>query len=166
MARYYRNEKEMYPLVGSWFESALKARLKKHEISVYDTSKEYLHNFLRNKGLDHCFPDVLTYEIKVDLTATIQKDGSCQLGFVECKLNRITLRDVSQLLGYSRVAKPIYSIILSPSGVSSAITRLVRLHNRFDVLNYSGTRRIKIAHWNHVRKEIEASTLLPPGEHL
>src|SRR5437763_11080187 len=98
--RYVR---ELYPSVITWFSKKLKAQHRGADISVFDTSKTYLRRFLRNEDLDKHFPDYLTYEIQVDITAVIKRTGKVELAFIECKINDLTLRDISQLLGYSRV---------------------------------------------------------------
>jgi len=81
-------------------------------------------------------------------------------------LNQINLKDISQLLGYSKVVKPKYSFIISPAGISSPVSTLIKVFKRYDILEYVEGSKIKIAQWNKVTQEIDSSTLLPPGEHL
>jgi len=77
----------------------------------------------------------------------VKPNGEAHLGLVECKLGRINLRDLSQLLGYSRVALPLYSIILSPRGISQSLNLLFNIARRNDILYYSPDRHIFIAKW-------------------
>jgi len=42
------------------------------------------------------FPDYQTYEIEVDIIGIIERNNGASLGMIECKLNQITLRDLSQ----------------------------------------------------------------------
>lgn len=161
-----RSEKEMYPLVVLWFQSTIQQRHKRSKVTVYDTSRTALSRFLERIGLSDVFPDCATYEIRVDVTAIIQSPKSARLAFVECKLSPIALRDIAQLLGYSVVAEPLYSIIVSPSGITSAVQQLLTVYQRFDILEYARGRRITVATWNQERGEVLASSVLPPGAHI
>jgi uncharacterized membrane protein YheB (UPF0754 family) len=153
----------MYPDVCSWFKKILKEKHSNNQILVEDTSRKVLSRWIVEKKLQHLFPDYQTYEIEVDVTGIIEEDEKATLGMIECKLNRITLRDFSQLLGYSRVAQPLYSIILSPKGVSKSMHRLFYVSRRNDILYYSGNRYIVIGKWDEKRNEVDFSTIIPKG---
>ncbi|MEM3875159.1 MAG: hypothetical protein QXU45_08530 [Candidatus Bathyarchaeia archaeon] len=160
----YKKEKEMYPDVCLWFKKTLQSKFKNARICVEDTSKKVLSKWLLEKGFHVYFPDHQTYEIEVDVTGVIVKsDKEAHLGLIECKLGRINLRDFSQLLGYSKVALPLYSIILSPKGVSNSINLLFNVARRNDILYYSRDRHIFIAQWDERKKEIDFSTIIPKG---
>jgi len=161
----YNSESEIYPEVIRWIERYLKGKHQKATIKAYDTSRQNLSEFLRRHKLHSFFPEFETYVIKVDVTAVIKFRDKCDLAFVECKLNPINLKDISQLLGYSRVVKPKYSFITSPVGISSPVNTLIKVFKRYDILEYLKGTRIKIAQWNETAHEIDISTLLPPGEH-
>lgn len=88
------------------------------------------------------------------------------MGFIECKLGRITLRDLSQLLGYSKVALPLYSIILSPKGISRSLNLLFDIARRNDILYYSTDSYIIIGKWNEKRKELDLSSIIPKGSRI
>ena len=113
-----------------------------------DTSAVTLYRFLETNGLEEFFPEYQSYDIRVDVTGIVQTKLKAHIVFVECKLKQITLRDLSQLLGYSRVAIPIYSIIISPAGIGSAMTCLLKTYGRIDVLEYEKDRRLKVATWD------------------
>jgi type VI protein secretion system component VasK len=161
----YAREREMYSPVMAWFKRTLKGRYPRAVVETYDTSTVGLNRFLESQGLHHLFPQYQSYEISVDVTAVVRRSKSGLLGFVECKLNQISVRDLSQLLGYSRVAIPAYSIIVSPAGVTQAVHYLLNTFGRLDVLEYGGGHRVKVATWDSVREEISLPTLIPPGEH-
>ena len=164
--RSYRRESDMYPVVAGWFARTLRGLYPRTRIDTYDTSRVTLNRFLEREGLHEFFPDFQTYEIQVDVTAVILlRSRLAALGFVECKLAHISLRDLSQLLGYSRVALPIYSIIVSPSGITSGLHYLLNAFGRLDVLEYGDGHRIKVATWDAVREEVNLPTLIPPGEY-
>lgn len=155
----------MYPEVGAWLQRMLKARFPRSGVQVADTSRMTLSNYIEQESLEGLFPDYQTFEINVDI-AGIVKSKKPLLAFVECKLTTLTLRDVSQLLGYSKVAKPIYAILISPVGISAALNLLLKIHRRYDVLEYAEGQRLKVSVWDAVRKTVDPATLIPPGEHL
>ncbi len=155
----------MYPDVCAWLQEALKAKFPKSAIRVADTSRVTLGRFLEQEGLTDIFPEYQTYEINVDVTGVVQRKMPGLL-FVECKLTTLKLRDVSQLLGYSKVAKPIYSILLSPAGISQALTHLLKIHFRYDVLEYAEGKRLILGVWDSSRKLIDPATLIPSGATL
>ncbi|RKZ24859.1 hypothetical protein DRQ26_06850, partial [bacterium] len=67
---------------------------------------------------------------------------------VEVKTNKISLHSFSQILGYSKVVRPQYSFIISPSGWSYFLNRLIHDYNREDILEYYDGRKILIAKWD------------------
>jgi len=162
----YKNEKQIYPEVIKWLDETLKEKYKKRKVFVYNTSEYYLHKFISTKKMQSYFPDYLTYEIQVDITGIIISDDNACLVFVECKLKPISLKDISQLIGYSKVALPLHSIIISPSGMSRSVKILLNTHNRVDVLEYTNGKKIKVAKWAPMRKSIDISTIIPKGEYF
>jgi len=150
---YYRTEREMYPDVIDWFRNLLSSRFPRSEVTVFDTSRVLLRQFIKRQGLQQHFPDHLFYEIQVDITGIVKSSPKILLAFVECKLNAVNLRDVSQLLGYSRVARPSISVILSPKSCSRSISYLIETFGRTDVLQYDTNRRIRIAKWDTIKKD-------------
>lgn len=161
----YPNERAMYPDVCGWLEGLLKARFRKAQIYVADTSGVTLANYLEQAGFAELFPDYQTFEINVDVTGVVQNKKP-SISFVECKITTMTLRDLSQLLGYSRVARPACSILVSPAGISKALALLLRIYRRYDVLEYADGKRLQIGIWDAVRKTVDPATLIPPGAHL
>jgi hypothetical protein len=164
--KLYKSEKEIYPDVCSWFKKILQNKFKNAKICVEDTSKKLLSKWLVEKGFHKFFPDYQIYEVEVDVTGAIVKSSKeAHLGFIECKLGKINLRDFSQLLGYSKVASPLYSIILSPRGVSQSLNLLFNVARRNDILYYSNDRHIFITRWDELKKGIDYSTIIPKGAH-
>jgi len=161
----YPDERAMYPEVCTWLREALKSRFPKSTVKVADTSRVTLGRFLEQEGMTAIFPEYQTYEINVDVTGIVQRKMP-GLIFVECKLTTLKLRDVSQLLGYSKVAKPIYSILLSPAGISQALIHLLKIHFRYDVLEYAEGKRLNLGIWDSSRKMIDPATLIPSGATL
>lgn len=166
----YRSERDMYPEVSGWLRLHLKARFPDAQIMSFDTHAFSLKDFIRRKGLQRFFDSTLwqTYDIAVDVTAFIRAPRLSGVVFVECKTRAITLRDLSQLLGYSRVAAPLESYILSVRGISGTLMSLVLTYGRQDVLEYDWPkgqkpRRIVLAKWDPARKGLDATSVLPPG---
>lgn len=149
-----------------WFERTIKGLYPRSKVQVFDTSKYSLGRFLEREGLHKNFPIYKTYDIHVDVTAVIvPRTGQARLGFIECKLDWISLLDLSQLLGYSRVALPVYSIITSPIGIGVALHYLLNNFGRLDVLNYDGERKLKLGTWDAAKGEVNLTTLIPSGEY-
>lgn len=164
-SKEYANERAMYPEVGAWLRRLLRARFPKSAVQVADTSRITLSSYIEQEGLEDLFPGYQTFEINVDITGIVQSKRPT-LAFVECKVTALTVRDMSQLLGYSKVAKPVYSILLSPAGISVALSLLLKIYRRYDVLEYAEGQRLKIGVWDAVRKTLDPATLIPPGEHF
>lgn len=159
----YINENQMYRDVKDWLERIMHRRYKKIPIIVEDTSRVKLSDFIQKKGISDYFPtEYITYDIKVDVTGVILKKVA-ELILVECKLKEITLRDLSQLIGYTVITNPKYSILLSPSGISNNLLRLLNVYNRRDILKYGRNKSIIIARWDINKKDIDYNSVIPSG---
>jgi len=159
-------EAEMYQPICEWLVELLKPRYKSYKVEAYNTSSVALYRWLEQKGFEKYFPEYLAFDIRVDVTGILYKKSVAYLAFVECKLQAISLRDISQLLGYCRVAKPMCAFIISPEGISEHVSYLLKTYHRYDVLGYNESDRIRVSTWNNDRCEIDASTLLPPGDFI
>ncbi len=162
----YQSEKEMYPEIIAWLNRYLKRLHPRSEIKAFDTSRINLCEFIRRNKLCKYFSEFETYVIKVDITAVIKNKDKCSLAFVECKLNSISLKDISQLIGYSKVVRPVFSLILSPVGISSPVNSLMNIYKRYDILTYWKEAKVRIAKWNRNTGDIDTATLLPHGGHF
>ena len=133
----------MYPEVGAWLRLFLSDRFRRASIEVHDTHASPLNYYIGRNGLQGLFSSPIwhTYDIRVDLTAVVTAGDSTQLVFVECKLHAICLSDFSQLLGYSRVAQPLVSMVLSPAGIGNCLLNLIETYGRSDILEYHWQKR-------------------------
>jgi len=156
----------MYPDVCAWFKKGLEKKFKNAKICVEDTSRKVLSKWLVDRNFHDFFSNYQTYEIEVDVTGIVIDSNKAHLGLIECKFGRITLRDLSQLLGYSKVALPVYSVILSPKGVSRSLNLLFNITRRNDVLYYSTDRHIIIGKWDERRQDLDLSSIIPKGSHI
>ena len=161
----YKREESMYPDVRNWLEKELNSRISDaDEIHAYITSRTSVAKFLTTKGLAQYFSDEYhTYDIRVDITAVIIKGDKGELVFIECKLRKISLRDLSQLLGYSVVAKPLYSLIISPEGIADSLRSLITTFGRRDILKYADKREIALAKWDENKKDLDYTSIIPTG---
>jgi len=157
-------EKDLYADVALWLEGRLHRLFPKWGPRVYDTSRFKLSGFLDREGLQGLFPGSEAFEIEVDVTGILQRGAAAKLAFVECKTGPITLKDVGQILGYSRVAYPTLSVIISPAGMSTSLHLLLTTYNRVDLLDYGDGNRIKIGTWDVGRKQVDPASVIPPGE--
>lgn len=162
----YQSEREMYPEIIAWLNKYLKRLYPRSEIKAFDTSRINLCEFIRRNKIGKYFPEFETYVIKVDITAVIRHKDESLLAFVECKLNSISLKDISQLIGYSKVVRPVFSLILSPDGISSPVNSLMNIYKRYDILTYWKETKVRIAKWNRKTGDIDTATLLPHGGHF
>jgi hypothetical protein len=158
-------ESELYPEIGEWFRGFLRERHRRSEIKVYDTSRKLLSSFIYEQGLVKLIPLWDTFEIQVDITGVILGRRTAQLAFIECKTHTVSLKDISQLLGYSLVAKPLYSLLISTKPVSASVWKLVETFNNLDILRYDSNRLIRVYIWNASRREVEVPSVLPTGMH-
>lgn len=159
----------MYKDVIPWFLRFLKDRYKKATVKVFNTSRIKLWRLIEKQNFQHHFPDYQSYEINVDITGIIENPKKTfkkyDLAFIECKLGIINLKDIGQLWGYSIVANPLISLIISPQGISKALQHLFA-NGRYDLLSYGEGKKMRIVQWCESRKDIVPKTYIPPGEFI
>jgi hypothetical protein len=160
------SEEELYPHVVKWLRQFLADRHRRSKIKVFDTSRRRLSRFLFEKGLDQFLPGSDAWDVQVDITGFIQSRKAMKLAFVECKLKRPSLKDLSQLLGYSIVAEPAYSFLLSPRPASDSLFRLLEIYEKLDLLEYGENKRIRILRWDIRRGEVDSTCVLPHGAYF
>ncbi len=163
------SEVAMYAPVAEWFQAFLKGRLPRTLVEVHDTHAMPLNGYIRRLGLFDYFDSDLweTFDIRVDVTAFLS--GRIKgVAFVECKTTAISLSHISQLLGYSRVALPQFSYLISSSGIGGNVRSILQSHGRVDVLEYdwprgSEPKRLVLAKWDSMTRSLDATTIFPPG---
>jgi len=154
-------EKDLYKPVSKWLRRFLKEKHPNWEVKALDSSQVYLSNLIFDLGLTEHFPEYKAYEIKVDVVGFAISGKRASLTLVECKSARIGLKDISQLLGYSIVAKPECSFIVSPQGMSSAVSYLLQDLKKYDILKYSKGKLIRVCRWDVRKKDIVRPTTPP-----
>ena len=166
----YRNEIEMYPDVITWLGRILREQFSGAKVDVRDTHAFPLNEYIKRNGLQEYFQTDIwqTFDIRVDITAFMFYRERPALVFVECKIIPISLLHISQLLGYSRVAHPLLSYLISTKGIGSAVVGLISRYDRTDILEYEWQkgrvpRTIVLGTWNMGTKNLEPASVLPPG---
>ena len=153
----YKTEKEMYPDIIQWLDMRLNEKFykKSNKIVVLDTHDSDLSNFIINLNYQKFFPEFSTYKIRQDITGFIEYDNKVELVFVECKNTRLNLIHLSQLIGYSSIALPIFSILISPYGIGTTLSKLLTSFNRKDILEFKPNRKIQVLKWDYNKKDVD-----------
>ena len=113
----YKSEKDMYSDVRRWLENFLKDRFQQADVDVHILSHTSISRFLSTYNRGNFHEEWFTWNIKVDVVGFVHRSNKpTALAFVECKNIKLTLAHLSQLLGYSRIAHPLYSFLISPVG--------------------------------------------------
>lgn len=153
----YSNEIEMYPEIIFWLEKQLKGKFgkKAKKITVLDTHDSDLLNFIIKLKYQKFFPEFTTYKIRQDITGFIEYDDKVELVFVECKNGKLSLINLSQLIGYSCIALPVISILIAPQGMGTTLSKLLTSFNRTDILEFRPNRKIQVLKWDYNKKDID-----------
>ena len=153
----YSNEIEMYFDVTEWLKKNLEQKFgkKAKKIIVLDTHDSDLLNFIMQLNYQKFFPEFSTYKIRQDITGFIEYEDKVELVFVECKNTSLSLIHLSQLIGYSCIALPIYSILLSPQGMGQTLSKLLKSYNRLDILEFRPKRMIQVIKWDKAKQDVD-----------
>lgn len=168
----YSSEKDLYPDIIMWLDTFLRQRFSSEHIIVKDGSRKSIKRILQDENLNPINkPEWLTFDILVDVCGFIIHHNRIEFAFIECKNKPISLLDVSQLLGYSKVALPIFSCIISPFGMSADVAKLMVTYNRQDILEYdypkgAQAKSVFIATWIQEHQQVDFSTIIPNGKKL
>ncbi|HEY9000397.1 MAG TPA: hypothetical protein VIM89_03515 [Mucilaginibacter sp.] len=122
---------------------------------MLDTHHSDLSNFITILKYQNYFPEFTTFQIRQDITGFIEYDDRVELVFVECKNTYLSLIHLSQLIGYSCIALPIYSILLSPQGMGTTLNKLLLAYNRKDVLEFRPKRKIQVIKWDFAKQDVD-----------
>ncbi len=153
----YKSEIEMYPDIIQWLDKRLNEKYanKAKKIIVLDTHDSDLSNFIMKLNYQKFFPEFTTYKIRQDITGFIEYEDKIDLVFVECKNAKLNLINLSQLIGYSCIALPIFSILIAPQGMGTTLSKLLNSFNRKDILEFRPNRKIQVLKWDYNKKDID-----------
>ena len=168
----FNSEREMYPAVCKWLERFLQNRHRGAKVFVFDSSRRSLARLIQETGLNANLPaEWHSWDIYVDVVGFAITARQTLLAFVECKNTLITLGHLSQLLGYSRVALPNYSLITSPQGASDSLRSLLVTFERTDILRYHSergklSRSVAVARWDENGACIDIGSIIAGENNL
>lgn len=147
----------MYPDIIRWLDNDLKQKFGKQSknIVVLDTHDSDLSNFIIRLNYQRYFPEFTTFQIRQDITGFIEYSNKVELVFVECKNDLLSLINLSQIIGYSCIALPLYSILLSSKGMGSTLSKLLQTFNRKDILEFRPHRKIQIIKWDYNKQDVD-----------
>ena len=147
----------MYPDIIEWLKKSLEQKFgkKAKKITVLNTHDSDLANFIMLLKYQQFFPEFSTYKIRQDITGFIEYERKVDLVFVECKNSSLSLIHLSQLIGYSCIALPIYAILLSPQGMGLTLNKLLKDYNRLDILEFRPKRMIQVVKWDIVKQDVD-----------
>ncbi|MCK5169289.1 MAG: hypothetical protein KAQ75_05350 [Bacteroidales bacterium] len=153
----YKDEIEMYPDIIKWLDISLNEKFgkKAKKVIVLDTHDSDLSNFIIKLNYQKFFPEFTTYKIRQDITGFIEYKDKVELVFVECKNAELNLINLSQLIGYSCIALPIFSILIAPQGMGTTLSKLLNSFNRTDILEFRPNRRIEVLKWDYKKQDID-----------
>ena len=156
-------EEHLYPPCREWLAAFLTEHYRRSEITILnDTDRRKLSAVIQSAGFAEYFPECSVWDVKVDVVGLIQSARSSFLAFVELKTKPVTLRDLGQLIGYCRVCKPVFALLLSPNGLSQELGRLLKSYGRLDVLTIPNG-QIGVGTWDQTQSSPEWQTMIPGG---
>ena len=157
---------DLYPDVRQWLEDFLKGRFRQAEVDVHSLPHTPISRFLStyNRG---SFPgEWRSWNIKVDVVGFVHHvNKPADLVLVKRKNTKLTLAHLSQLLMYSRIARPLYSFLISPVGFSASLVSLLQHYQRRDVLEYHWEpgklpRQVIVAEWEMATRHLNRHTMI------
>lgn len=162
----YKSEMHMYPNVRQWLEDFLKNRFRQADVDVHILSHTSISRFLSTYNRGNFPEEWVTWNIKVDIVGFVHHSNKLtDIVFVECKNTKLTVAHLSQLLGYSRIARPLYAFLMSPVGFSSSLVSLLQVYQRRDVLEYHWERgrmprQIIVAEWDIATCNLDRNAMI------
>lgn len=156
------SEADLYPDIKNWFKYYLQGKFQSSYVeTTEETARRYLDEVLQEKGI--YIHEAVGVKIKIDIVGIIKKKNQQpQVAFVEVKDKSLTLKDLGQLWGYTKLINPVESFLVSSKGTGS-LERIINHYNRHDILRYGSNneRLMQIAKWDTNRKTIDYSSLMP-----
>ncbi len=149
-----KQELLLYDPMRSWFAEYFQNKYPDASVEVFDLHKIYLSDFFSKSELKKDFPDYPTYLIKVDLLVVIKNGDHNQLHFIEVKDGELNFSNLAQLLVYSKLVRPVSSILISPHGLNKHLNDIIKKYQRLDMLEYMSNSKIKLAKWDKHRGAI------------
>lgn len=152
-----------------WAAGFLRARARTCAVRVHDGSRTHVSELIARSPSAPAFPaESSSWQVRCDIVGLLTRRKAGYVCLVEVKSGAISVRDLSQVLGYCRVVRPVKAFLLSPAGAGRHLWRLVREHARYDLLEYDWPpgrqpRSIVVARWNTAANQPDPETVLCAG---
>src|SRR5690606_7552752 len=142
-----------------WLNVYLRDKYKGYYIeTTIESSKINLDKVLRERKIN--LNEAMGLSIKVDILGILTRANTdVQLVFVEVKNKPLTLKDIGQLWGYTKLINPKESFLISSEGLGS-LSYIFNVLKREDLLVYGekNERTMQIAKWDLQTKSIDYRT--------
>jgi len=102
-------------------------------------------------------------DIQIDVLGIAKRQEQAKLFFIEAKKTKLTLRDLGQLWAYCKLVDPEEAFLLTSDDLGS-LRKLLLSFKREDLLDFGNGKKIKkmrVGHWDIMKKTPEWSTLIP-----
>ena len=145
----------------NWLEQYLKEKYKTWEVIVEDTSQIYLEEALRRQGIEYSIANGL--KIQIDVLGIVKVKDKVLLFFIEAKKGDLVLKDLGQLLIYSKLIDPEEAFLMTPVRFGSVGT-VINVLRRNELIQYGDGKRIKeikIVQWDLKAGKPNWNTIIP-----
>ncbi len=117
------------------------------------------------EDIDYIDADVAYLLGLITARGRISDIGGVKQIAIECKNTTLSLSHLSQLLGYSRISRPLLSFLISPMGFSTTLVSLLKDYHRQDVLEYYWDdgklpRQLILAQWDKSSLNLNRNTMI------
>ena len=131
-------EVETYYPLQVWLKDYIKENYNADSL-VFDSSTTNLNN-INFDGLNEIIEEFDDFDIKPDVVGITYNNKNLYL--IESKVTKLSLEDLSQTIGYSKVIQPIEAFLVSTEEISSNLLFLLDAYP--EILNYNDTQKVKI----------------------
>lgn len=126
-------ERDLYEPMRVWLNQYLKEKYNTYEIIVEDTSQIYLEEALRRHEIE--YPIANGLKIQIDVLGIAKKEDKILLFFIEAKKGDLNLKDLGQLLIYSKLINPEEAFLMTPKSFCSVGT-VINVLKRNELIQY------------------------------
>jgi len=162
----YKTEREMYEPVRQWLRKYLNSHFKEAEVHLYEGAPTKLCNMIDLLDVSNDIPaDWLSWQMVVDVVASIRTLNEVFLVLVECKNDALSIEDYAKFYGYAHIVKPRLAFLVSPQGIKSSLATLLKVYQRLDILEYThepdrASRALVLARWDANANAIDFASLI------
>ena len=156
------NKQEITDILRSWLENYL----KKHYSNEFFIEVNIPESNLSKLAIDSIksIPGFSSFDFKPDILGILKnkKTRKIELVFLNRSTNAISLKEIGEMLCYSKISQPILSFIASPKGLPNEVNLLLLNKERENqLLSYSSTNKIIIFKWNSQKNYLDLNSIFP-----